>query len=352
MEGTEAEHVTVLMVRWRNCARRDDSFDSSMELLVDCGATSDFMSMQTAQRARLPLYKLTNPGHAVTAGGVQVEVRYYTRTYLRVGDFVFRHHFKVSEILPDVVLGLPGLRSYSPTVNWKERYAYVQHRLSSYRLSFDKSRHSTQLQFQTAWNFDLLSTFSSSTSKVSPVGSPTAPAKERPDLHSSTGARSAADTLDESEVEDGIANEECSDMEIKYISLPEPNLEIRRADLTGDKLFLCCMPRPEVLVDQMYKMQEGSDNDGPDPVRRKLLIRIHKWAGLYHGEKAEFGDLPPHQPGRDHRIPLDAEDNPPWVHPYKMDPSQLDELRRQLDKLHRSAEFDYPQVHIERVACW
>ena len=28
-------------------------------------------------------------------------------------------------------------------------------------------------------------------------------------------------------------------------------------------------------------------------------------------------------------------DNPPWVHPYKMDPSQLDELRRQLDRLHR-----------------
>ena len=28
-------------------------------LLVDCGATSDFMSMQTANRARLPLYKLS-----------------------------------------------------------------------------------------------------------------------------------------------------------------------------------------------------------------------------------------------------------------------------------------------------
>ena len=31
--------------------------------------------------------------------------------------------------------------------------------------------------------------------------------------------------------------------------------------------------------------------------------------------------------------------NPPWVHPYKMDPSQLDELRRQLDKLHRSGRI-------------
>ena len=75
------------------------------------------MSMQTAKRARLALYKLTNPGHVVTARGAQVEVRYYTRAYVRVGEFVFRHHFKVLEILPDVVLGLPWLRSYNQTVD-------------------------------------------------------------------------------------------------------------------------------------------------------------------------------------------------------------------------------------------
>ena len=121
VEGTEPEHASLFKVRGRICACREDSFDSSVELLVDCGATSDFLSMQTAKRARLPLYKLRNPGHVLTAGGVQVEVRYYTRAYVRVGELVFRHHFKVLEILPDVVLGLPWLRSYNPTVNWKER---------------------------------------------------------------------------------------------------------------------------------------------------------------------------------------------------------------------------------------
>ena len=123
-------------------------------------------------------------------------------------------------------------------------------------------------------------------------------------------------------------------MGIKYISLPKLKREIGLADRTGDQVFLCCMPPPAVPVDQMYKMQESGDDDGLDPVRRKLPIRIHKWADLYDREKAEFGDLPPHRPGRDHRIRLDSEDNPPWVHPYKMDPGQLDELRRQLDKLH------------------
>ena len=117
VEGTEPKHASLFTVRGR--------IDSSVELLVDCGATSDFMSMQTAKWVRLPLYKLRNPGHILTAGGVQVEVRYYTRAYVRVGDLVFRHHFKVLEILPDVVLGLPWLRSYNPPVNWKERYAVI-----------------------------------------------------------------------------------------------------------------------------------------------------------------------------------------------------------------------------------
>ena len=53
------------------------------------------MSMQTAKGAPSPLYRLTYPGHVVTAGGVQVEVPYYTRIYVRVGELVFRHHFKV-----------------------------------------------------------------------------------------------------------------------------------------------------------------------------------------------------------------------------------------------------------------
>ena len=117
-------------------------------------------------------------------------------------------------------------------------------------------------------------------------------------------------------------------MEIEYISLPKLKREIRRADLTGYQVFLCCMPRPAVPVDQMYKMQESSDKDGFDPVGRKLRISIHEWAGLYDREKADFGDLPPHRPWRDHRIRLDSEDNPPWVHPYKMDPNKLDELRQ------------------------
>ena len=136
VEGTEPEHVSLFTVRGRICACREDSFDSSAELLVDCGATSDYMSMQTPKRVRLPLYKLRNPAHVLTARGVQVEVPYYTRAYVRVGQLVFRHQFKVLEILPDVVLGLPWLPSYNPTVNWKERYADIQHGSNSYQLSF------------------------------------------------------------------------------------------------------------------------------------------------------------------------------------------------------------------------
>ena len=65
-------------------------------------------------------------------------------------------------------------------------------------------------------------------------------------------------------------------MEIKYILLPKLKRKNRQADLTSDQLFLCCMPRPAVPVDQMYNMQASSDDDGLDPVWRKLHIRIHK----------------------------------------------------------------------------
>ena len=68
---------------------------------------------------------------------------------------------------------------------------------------------STQLQFQAASTLDLLSTLSSSTSKVNPCGSPAPPAKEHTDLRSSTHAKNDADTLDD-DTEDGITDEEAA----------------------------------------------------------------------------------------------------------------------------------------------
>ena len=110
----------------------------------------------------------------------------------------------------------------------------IQHGSSSYRLSFNQSRHSTQLQFQAASKLDLLSTLSCSTSEASPVGSPIPHAKDRPDLHSSTRVQNGAGMCNESQTENGITHEECSDMEIEYISLPKLKRDIRRAGLTGE----------------------------------------------------------------------------------------------------------------------
>ena len=199
-----------------------------------------------------------------------------------------------------MVLGLPWLRSYNRTVNWKERYADIQHGSNTYRLSFGESRHSTQLQFQAASKLDVLLILSSSASEASPAGNPTPHAKKRPDLHSSTHVQHATDMYDECEMEDGITDEECSNMEIEYILSPKLKREICRADLTGDQVVVCCMPRPAVPVDRMYKMQASDDNYGLDAVPRKLPVQLHKWANLYDREKAECGDLPPYRPCRDH----------------------------------------------------
>ena len=47
------------------------------------------------------------------------------------------------------------------------------------------------------------------------------------DLHSSTHVQHGADMYNESETEDGITDEVCSDMEIEYLSLPKLKREIR-----------------------------------------------------------------------------------------------------------------------------
>ena len=141
-------------------------------------------------------------------------------------------------------------------------------------------------------------------------------------------------------------------MEIEYILLPKLKREIRRADLTGDQVFLCCMPGPAVPADQMYNMQESSDNDGLDPVRRKLPIRIYKWADLYDQEKAEFVTYL--------RIDLGETIGYAWTRKtihcgYTLTKwSQVNWMN--FDDSWTSyidlAEFDHPRVRMERVACW
>ena len=84
-------------------------------MLVNCGAPSDLMSTQKAMRAQLCLYKLTHRGHTMTAGGVQVEVRYYTGDYVRVGEFVFRHYLDFFlRFCRTACLGYHGFQAITP----------------------------------------------------------------------------------------------------------------------------------------------------------------------------------------------------------------------------------------------
>ena len=76
--------------------------------------------------------------------------------YVCIEKFPFSHHFKVLEILPDVVLGLTWLQSYNLIVNWEERYADVRHPSTSYKLSWmdPKNPHDyTCMQLQNQVSF-------------------------------------------------------------------------------------------------------------------------------------------------------------------------------------------------------
>ena len=98
-------------------------------MLLDCAVTIYFMWKQTAQRAQLPLYSLTHPGPVMTAGRVQVKIWYYMTACVRIGEVVFRPHFKVLDILPGVVLGIPRVRIS------KERNADILQRSTLYQFA-------------------------------------------------------------------------------------------------------------------------------------------------------------------------------------------------------------------------
>ena len=265
-------------------------------------------------------------------------------------ELVFRHLFKVLEILPDVVLVLPWLRSCNPTVNWKERYADIQHGASLYRLSFDESRHSTQLQFQAASKLDLLSILSSSASEASPVGHPTPMPRNAPTY---TRRHTSSTVLT------------CTMSQKRKMVSPMRSAAIWRLSTfrcrkskerpvelisEGIKCFCAAYLDPQCRSIKCIRCKQAMTMTGLTPFDANCLLHCTSRGDLYDREKAEYGDLPPHQPGRDHRIRLVSEDNPPWVHPYKMDPSQLDELRRQLDKLHRSGRIR-PSLSPYRAGC-
>ena len=205
---------------------------------------------------------------------------------------------------------------------------------------------------QAASKLDLLSPLSSRNSRASSVGSPTPPAKERPDLHSSTRAQSGGYAFHESDSEDGTTDEECSNMEIEYISLLKLKRKIRRADLTGDQVFLCCLPRPAVPVHQMYKMQDISDNDGLSPFDASCLFEYINGQASTMGRKQSTEIYLRIDPGETikyasirmtiHRgYTLTKLTQVNWMK-FEYHPTSYIDL----------AKFDHPPVHMERVACW
>ena len=94
----------------------------------------------------------------------------------------------------------------------------------------------------------------------------------------------------------------------------------------GIKCFCAVCLDPQCRSIKCIRCKQAMTMTGLTPFDANCLFEYTSGRTSTTGRKTEYGDLPPHGPGRDHRIRLNSEDNPPWVHPYKMDRSQLDEL--------------------------
>lgn len=89
--------------------------------LLDSGATENFIAKKTVEKAKCRVRKLKTPMYVKVASGTELKVDGYVRTGLILGSIHLIMNFRIIEMDPDVVLGLPFLQQFDPMINWKRK---------------------------------------------------------------------------------------------------------------------------------------------------------------------------------------------------------------------------------------
>jgi hypothetical protein len=91
-----------------------------VQVLIDCGATGNFVSEKTASRLKLPLVKKTIQDMVAVASGQQFPSTHVCQQEIRLGSFKDRDAFHLLD-LPDfdVILGRPWLARLNPKIDWR-----------------------------------------------------------------------------------------------------------------------------------------------------------------------------------------------------------------------------------------
>lgn len=97
-------------------------------VLVDSGASDNFMDMSVARKANLKLEKLPKSTSAKLANGSHITIEYVVRDVLmQIGAYTLVADFKVMPMTGlGIVLGKPWLNDADPHVSWKTNTMHIR----------------------------------------------------------------------------------------------------------------------------------------------------------------------------------------------------------------------------------
>ena len=96
-----------------------------IKILLDSGATENFISPEMAQRLEVPVYKLPVPVTLCTVDGSghkEGKITQYAWIYIELGGHKRRQFFFVASLGEDrAILGYPFLYDFNPQIDWQQK---------------------------------------------------------------------------------------------------------------------------------------------------------------------------------------------------------------------------------------
>jgi len=89
--------------------------------LLDSGATENFISRKSVAKLQCRKWSLLTPMYVKVATGAEQRVEEYVKLSLYFRSTCLFVSFKVIEMDPELVLGIPFLQRFDPIINWRKK---------------------------------------------------------------------------------------------------------------------------------------------------------------------------------------------------------------------------------------
>ena len=99
--------------------------ENPCQVLLDSGASENFISEAVVDRLKLPRHALKIPFTVRAANGTVLPVRSFVRVALRLDTVMLKLCLRIVDIAPEVILGYPFLHLHNPVIDWRQRAMFL-----------------------------------------------------------------------------------------------------------------------------------------------------------------------------------------------------------------------------------